>query len=108
MSEKVKAWTPNIYPHLVKTMDRHYTAGGIASDVQRNLERDIKTDNIASYAYKPQRSNQPKKVLTALRQPLQRADKQLITSAAHTKATRPHNAKSVLNRIHNQTHTDGN
>ena len=23
MSEKIKAWTPNIYPHLVKTMDRH-------------------------------------------------------------------------------------
>ena len=32
MSEKIKAWAPNIYPHLVKTMDRHYSAGGIASD----------------------------------------------------------------------------
>ena len=44
MSEKIKAWTPNIYPHLVKTMDRHYSAGGIASDAQRYLDRGIKTD----------------------------------------------------------------
>ena len=44
MSEKIKAWAPNIYPHLVKTMDRHYSAGGIASDAQRYLDRGIKTD----------------------------------------------------------------
>ena len=44
MSEKIKAWAPNIYPHLVKTMDRHYSAGGIASDAQCYLDRGIKTD----------------------------------------------------------------
>ena len=44
MSEKIKAWAPNIYPHLVKTMDRHYSAGGIASDAQRYLDRGIKMD----------------------------------------------------------------
>ena len=44
MSEKIKAWAPNIYPHLVKTKDRHYSAGGIASDAQRYLDRGIKTD----------------------------------------------------------------
>ena len=35
MSEKVKTWAPNIFPHIVKTMDRHYTAGGIANDAQK-------------------------------------------------------------------------
>lgn len=35
MSEKVKVWAPNIFPHIVKAMDCHYTAGSIASDVQR-------------------------------------------------------------------------
>lgn len=30
MSEKLKAWAPNVYPYLVKTMDNRYTAGGIA------------------------------------------------------------------------------
>ena len=44
MSEKVKAWTPNIYPHLVRNMDTHYTAVGIANDAQRYLDRGIKTD----------------------------------------------------------------
>ena len=44
MSEKIKAWAPNIYPHLVKTMDSHYSAGGIASDAQRYLDRGTKTD----------------------------------------------------------------
>ena len=48
MSEKIKAWAPNIYPHLVKTMDRHYSAGGIASDAQRYLDRGIKTDITAA------------------------------------------------------------
>ena len=44
MSEKIKAWAPNIYPHLIKTMDRHYSAGGIASDAQHYLDRGIKMD----------------------------------------------------------------
>ena len=34
MSEKVKDWNPNIYPHLVKTMDSHYTAIGITCEAQ--------------------------------------------------------------------------
>lgn len=41
ISEKVKAWTPNIYPHLVKTMDNLLilclTASSIASDAQQYL-----------------------------------------------------------------------
>lgn len=34
MSEKVKTWTPNIYRQLVKAMDSHYTASGIANDAK--------------------------------------------------------------------------
>ena len=66
MSEKIKAWTPNIYPHLVKTMDRHYSAGGIASDAQRYLDRGIKTDittateTTALMASQPTHSDKPR------------------------------------------------
>ena len=66
MSEKIKAWTPNIYPHLVKTMDRHYSAGGIASDAQRYLDRGIKTDittaaeTTAPMASQPTHSDKPR------------------------------------------------
>ena len=57
MSEKIKAWTLNIFPYLVKTMDNHYTAGGITSEAQRYLDCGIKTDdtpdhNTTTY-YKP-------------------------------------------------------
>ena len=38
MSEKVKDWNPNIYPHLVKTMDSHYTVIGIACEAQQYLD----------------------------------------------------------------------
>ena len=63
---KIKAWTPNIYPHLVKTMDRHYSAGGIASDAQRYLDRGIKTDittaaeTTALMASQPTHSDKPR------------------------------------------------
>ena len=66
MSEKIKAWTPNIYPHLVKTIDRHYSAGGIASDAQRYLDRSIKTDittaaeTTALMASQPTHSDKPR------------------------------------------------
>ena len=66
MSEKIKAWTPNIYPHLVKTMDRHYSAGGIASDAQHYLDRGIKTDittaaeTTALMASQPTHSDKPR------------------------------------------------
>ena len=66
MSEKIKAWTPNIYPHLVKTMDRHYSAVGIASDAQRYLDRGIKTDittaaeTTALMASQPTHSDKPR------------------------------------------------
>ena len=61
MSEKVKAWTPNIYPHLVKTMDNHYSASGIASETQNYLDRGINTDHdITAYYNKPQRPKQLK------------------------------------------------
>ena len=57
MSEKVKAWTPKIYPHLVKTMDNHYSASGIASDAQSYLDRginiDVTTNHITAYYKKP-------------------------------------------------------
>ena len=33
MSEKVKTWTPTVYPHLLKSIDRHYSAVGISSGV---------------------------------------------------------------------------
>ena len=46
MSEKIKARAPNIYPHLVKTMDRHYSAGGIASDAQRYLDTSRRTATV--------------------------------------------------------------
>ena len=39
MSEKVKDWNPNIYPHLVKTMDGHYTTIGIAYEAQQYVDR---------------------------------------------------------------------
>ena len=48
MSEKIKAWTPNVYPHMVRNMDNHYSAVGIASDAQRYLDRGIKTDQAAT------------------------------------------------------------
>ena len=39
MSEKVKAWTPNIYPRLVKTMDNHYSASGKASEANKAFKK---------------------------------------------------------------------
>ena len=48
MSEKIKTWTPNIYPHLMKMMANHYTAGSIASEAQWYLDRSVKTDNTTS------------------------------------------------------------
>ena len=65
MSEKIKIWTPNIYSHHGKTMDNHYTAGGIASEVQRYLDRGFKTDNTTehnaiAYYNQPQWPEKPK------------------------------------------------
>lgn len=58
MSEKLKAWAPNVYPDLVKTMDNRYTAGGKASDAQRYCDHGIKTDNKTNddsyYMHRPQ------------------------------------------------------
>ena len=39
MNEKVKTWNSNLYPHLVKTMDNHYTASGITCEAQQYLDR---------------------------------------------------------------------
>ena len=60
MSEKVLTRTPNIYPRLVKTMDNHYSASGIASEALNYLDRGINTDvttdhDITAYYNKPQR-----------------------------------------------------
>ena len=65
MIEKVKAWTPKIYPHLVKTMDNHYSASGIASEAQNYLDRSINTDvttdhDIMAYYNRPLRLKQLK------------------------------------------------
>lgn len=51
---------PNVYPHLVKTMDNLSTTDGIASDAQRYLDRGIKTDNVTenNYAYYTHRLQQ--------------------------------------------------
>ena len=62
MSEKVKDWNPNIYPHHAKTMDSHYTAIGIASEAQQYVDRGVKMDNMTShdtayYARRPQRTS---------------------------------------------------
>ena len=59
MSEDIKAWTLNIYPHHIKSMDNHYTADGIASEAQRYFDRNVKTDdtteyNVTAYFNKPQ------------------------------------------------------
>ena len=73
MSEKIKAWTPNIYPHLVKMMDNTSTAGSMASEAQPYLECGIKTDNITNHNttanyYKP----------LPLKQPMDRPGQQLM------------------------------
>ena len=81
MSEKVKTWNSNLYSHLIKTMDNHYTANGIACEAQQYLDRGIKSDNTtlhntAYYTHRPQRSileNVPikqKQSLRTSRQPL--------------------------------------
>ena len=62
MSEKVKDWNPNIYPHLVKTIDSYYTAIGITCEAQQYADRGVKMDSTTShdtayYARKPQRSS---------------------------------------------------
>ena len=44
MSEKIKSWTPAIYPHLVPTMDRHYSASGIAGEAQCFIDRGVRKD----------------------------------------------------------------
>ena len=92
MSEKVKTWNSNIYPHLVKTMDNHYSAIGIACEAQRYLDRGIKTDDPTShdsayYTHRPQRSSRgnvptkPKQPLRTSRQP---------PHSQQTSATKPH------------------
>ena len=62
MSEKVKDWNPNIYPHLVMAMDSHYTAIGIACKAQQYIDWGVKMDSKTShdtayYARRPQRSS---------------------------------------------------
>ena len=100
MSEKIKTWTPNIYPHLVKTMNSHYTAGGIASEAQRYLDRGVKTDNTTehnaiAYYNQPQR---PEKSKDTPRQQIT-INKQLPQRKTHTNNTPPNN-RSSYNRTH--------
>ena len=49
MSKKVKDWNPNIYPHLVKTMDSHHIAIDIACEAQQYVDRDVKMDSTTSH-----------------------------------------------------------
>ena len=63
MSEKVKDWNLNIYPHRIKTMNSHYTAIGIACEAQQYVDRGVKIDSMTShdtayYARRPQQSSQ--------------------------------------------------
>ena len=58
MSKKVKDWNTNIYPHLIKIMDSHYTAIGIAFEAQQYVDWGVKMDDTishdtASYARRP-------------------------------------------------------
>ena len=80
MSEKVKDWNPNIYPHFVKIMDSHYTAIGIACKTLQYVDRGVKMDSMTShdtayYARRPQRSSrinrrtEPKQPLRSNNQP---------------------------------------
>lgn len=75
MNEKVKARVPNVYPHLIKTIDNHYKTGSIAGDAQRYLDRSIMTDNVINpnlivyYMHRPQQWSQGN-VPNKLRQPL--------------------------------------
>lgn len=75
MNEKVKARVPNVYPHVIKTMNNHYTACSIAGDAQRYLYHSITTDNVINhnlivyYMHGPQQWSQGN-VPNKLRQPL--------------------------------------
>ena len=65
MSEKVKDWNPNIYPRLVKTMDSHYTAIGIACEAQY-FDRGVKINRTTlhdtyHYACRPQQLSRIKR-----------------------------------------------
>lgn len=106
MSEKVKAWTPSLYPHIVKTMDKHYTAGGIASDVQRYIDCGVKTDDeindspIAYYANRPQRSDQ------RTRRTEHNVNRQTLRPQARKDTTTPRNTKPTGTRGHFQTCRD--
>ena len=64
MSGKVKDWNPNIYPHLIKTMDSHYTAIGIACEAQQNVDRGAKMNCTTSHdtAYYAHRPQQPSRI----------------------------------------------
>lgn len=98
MSKRIKAWAPNIYPHLVKTMDRHYSAGGIASDAQRFLDRGIKTDMTTSVettaliASQPANSGKPHslesdRILADVKRQLLDLDEQLRQAHRHDPIT---------------------
>ena len=45
MSETVKTWNSNLYSNLIKTMDNHYMASGIACKAQQYVDRSITSDN---------------------------------------------------------------
>ena len=100
MSEKVKTWNPNLYPHLVKTMDNHYTASGIACEAQRYIDRGIRTDDTTShdnayYTHRPQRwsrGNTPIK------------PKQPLRTSEHPPRSQWTNTTTSHNRNHYQTH----
>ena len=46
--QEVKTCNSNLYPHLVKTMDNHYTASGRAWKIQQYLDRGMKSANTTS------------------------------------------------------------
>ena len=110
MSEKIKAWTPTVYPHLVKDMDTHCSAVGIASDAQRYLDRGMKTDSTtdpeanAFYSQLSRRtshvkdnSSQPNSSIDSLKREIERLNKRI--NEMHT---RPANSRTQGHNNHPQ------
>ena len=93
MSEKVKDRNPNIYPHLVKTMDSHYIATGIACESQQYIDRGVKMDSTTShdtayYARRPQQSSRIDRQ-TEPKQPPRSNNRPTLLSKVQLPQTRP-------------------
>ena len=101
MSEKVKTWNSNLYPHLIKTINNHYRVSGIAYETQQCLDRGIKSDNTIShntayYTHRPQRSSRGN-VPIKQKQPLRTSRQPRHTNTTTIRHTdRNHNPKPAI------------